>query len=74
MVNGMKDITAGGQPAHFLNTIHTVIHDSPELPNSAVQQPRQTQQKGAYQQAENLSKFFCVLGTMVYLHVSSAQL
>ena len=24
-----------------------------ELPNSAAQQPRQTQQKGAYQEAEN---------------------
>jgi hypothetical protein len=34
----------------------------PELPNSAAQQPRQTQQKGAYQQVENLSKFLCVLG------------
>ena len=42
----------------------------PEFPNSAAQQPRQTQQKGAYQYAENLSKFFCVLRAVAYLQVS----
>jgi hypothetical protein len=29
----------------------------PEIPNLAAQQPRQTQQKGAYQKVDNLSKF-----------------
>ena len=43
----------------------------PEFLYSAAQQPRQTQQKGAYQQVENLSKFFfCVLGAVAYLQVS----
>jgi hypothetical protein len=40
--------------------------------NSVAQQPRQTQQKGAYQEVENLSKFFLggVTGAVAYLQVS----
>jgi hypothetical protein len=30
----------------------------PEIPNSPAQQPRQIQQNGAYQEVENISRFF----------------
>jgi predicted secreted protein len=50
--------------------IHTQFIRPSGTSKSAAQQPRKTQQKGAYQYIENLSKFFCVLGAVAYLQVS----
>ena len=57
MRHGANDVTS--------NKKNTGLFISPlGFPNSIAQQPRQTRQKGAYQQVENLSKFFffCIRG------------
>jgi hypothetical protein len=58
---------------HTWTWIHTCnIQDNsyipPELPNLAAQQPRMTQQKGAYKYVENLSKL--VIRAVAYLQFS----
>jgi hypothetical protein len=48
---------------------YRVILVPPEFPNSTAQQSKETQQRGAYQQVENLAKFVWIIGAMAYLQV-----